>query len=66
MSDKIKVTVKFDYGLLFVTLLTILIIGLKLTHQIDWSWWWVLSPMWIGVALTSTVLFILLIISISK
>jgi hypothetical protein len=20
---------------------------LKLTHVIDWSWWWVTSPMWI-------------------
>ena len=21
---------------------------LKLTHVINWSWWWVLSPLWIG------------------
>ena len=33
----------------FVSLLTILFIGLKLTHYIDWSWWWVLSPIWILV-----------------
>jgi len=25
--------------------LTLLFIGLKLSHQIDWSWWWVFSPM---------------------
>jgi hypothetical protein len=25
----------------------LLFIGLKLTHTIDWSWWWVLSPIWI-------------------
>ncbi len=30
--------------------LTILFIALKLTHFISWSWWWVLSPMWISVA----------------
>lgn len=29
-------------------LLTVLFIGLKLGHVIDWSWWWVLSPLWIS------------------
>ena len=24
-------------------------IGLKLTGYITWSWWWVLSPVWIPV-----------------
>ena len=33
------------------TLLLIAFIVLKLTHVIDWSWWWVLSPMWIPVGL---------------
>ena len=34
-------------GIGFVGLLTILFIGLKLTGYIDWSWLWVLSPIWI-------------------
>lgn len=38
-------------GIGFTGLLTILFIGLKLTGYIDWSWWWVLSPLWIGFAL---------------
>lgn len=38
-------------GIGFAGLLTILFIGLKLTDYIDWSWWWVLSPLWIGFAL---------------
>ena len=33
-------------GTPFLTLLAILFIGLKLTGYIDWSWWWVLAPMW--------------------
>jgi hypothetical protein len=33
------------------TLLTLLFVGLKLTGHIDWSWWWVLSPLWIGLGL---------------
>ena len=31
-------------------LLTIAFIVLKLTNCIDWSWWWVLSPIWIPIA----------------
>lgn len=34
-------------GIGFVGLLTIVFITLKLTGHIDWSWWWVLSPVWI-------------------
>jgi len=31
--------------------LTLAFIVLKLTNFIDWSWWWVLSPVFISVAL---------------
>jgi len=34
-------------GIGFLGALTLLFIGLKLTGYIDWSWWWVLSPIWI-------------------
>ncbi len=33
------------YGALFLTFMV-----LKLTEVIDWSWWWVTSPLWGGVA----------------
>lgn len=35
-------------GIGFTGLLTIVFIALKLTGVIDWSWWWVLSPIWIS------------------
>ncbi len=38
-------------GIGFTGLLTIVFIVLKLTGYISWSWWWVLSPIWIGLAL---------------
>lgn len=38
-------------GIGFVGLLTILFIGLKLTGYITWSWWWVLSPIWLSLLL---------------
>jgi len=39
-------------------LLTCIFITLKLTDMIQWSWWWVLSPIWI---VTVIVIFLLLI-----
>lgn len=45
-------------GIGFVGLLTILFIGLKLTHYIDWSWWWVWSPVWISGLVGLGLLFI--------
>ena len=42
-------------GGLFPALLTILFIGLKLTGHIAWSWWWVLSPLWIPAVIVITV-----------
>lgn len=33
--------------------LTVLFVVLKLTHTVQWSWVWVLSPLWIGAAITA-------------
>ena len=35
-------------GIGFTGLLTVTFIVLKLTGIINWSWWWVLSPVWIS------------------
>ena len=37
-------------GLGFLGGLTLLFIGLKLTGFINWSWWWVLAPLWVTAA----------------
>jgi len=34
-------------GIGFCGLLTIAFIVLKLIDKIDWSWWWVLAPLWL-------------------
>lgn len=47
MSDN-----KTSSGIGFGGLLAILFIGLKLTGYIAWSWLWVLSPIWISMAIT--------------
>jgi hypothetical protein len=46
-------------GIGFVGLLTIVLITLKLTGHIDWSWWWVLSPIWITTAIVVAILLLL-------
>ena len=43
-------------GIGFTGLLTIAFIILKLCHVIEWSWWWVLSPLWISLALGIAIL----------
>jgi len=50
-------------GIGFTGLLTIVFIVLKLLHQIDWSWWWVLSPLWIGLSLGIFILVVFVIIA---
>ena len=32
------------------TILFLIFMTLKLTGSIDWSWWWVTSPLWIPLA----------------
>lgn len=52
-----RINIKFS-GLL-TTLLTVLFIGLKLTNYINWSWWWVLAPIWIPTSLVLLIIIIL-------
>lgn len=44
-----ETTVNMNWTGLFNTLLLVLFIALKLTGVIAWSWWWVLSPLWIPI-----------------
>lgn len=44
-------------GIGFTGLLTIVFIVLKLIGVINWSWLWVLAPLWIG-----TLLFIIVVL----
>lgn len=48
-------------GDLLIVLLTVLFIGLKLTGYIDWSWWWVLAPVWIPLVLALVVISIVVL-----
>ena len=43
----------------FAGMLTILFIGLKLTNVITWSWLWILSPLWISLLITISILLLI-------
>ena len=51
-------------GISFTGLLTIVFIVLKLTHVINWSWWWVTAPLWGSLALGIIIILIAFIIAI--
>jgi hypothetical protein len=36
--------------------LFLLFLGLKLTGHIDWSWWWVTSPLWLPFVIILTLI----------
>jgi hypothetical protein len=46
-------------GVLFLVFLV-----LKLTGNIDWSWWWVTAPIWIPIIVAIAILLILVIVFI--
>jgi hypothetical protein len=45
-------------GIGFCGMLAVLFIGLKLANIINWSWWWVLSPLWIGLIIVALIIFL--------
>jgi hypothetical protein len=51
-------------GIGFTRLLTIVFIVLKLMNVIDWSWWWVVSPILFEIAIVITILFVLGVIAL--
>ena len=51
-------------GIGFSGLLTVLFVALKLTGYIDWSWWWVLSPIWIPIIFIVVIIGLLAIIKL--
>ena len=58
MSDRVIVK-SSGGGIGFLGALAILFIALKLLNQITWSWWWVLSPIWIPFAIILVVLLVI-------
>lgn len=53
-------------GIGFCGLLVIAFIVLKLINVINWSWWWVLAPIWAPIAIAIVIIVLYLGILIIK
>lgn len=42
----------------FTEALFLVLLVLKLTAIVDWSWWWITAPLWIGAAIDLALLLI--------
>ena len=56
--------VPYSGGIGLVGTLTVVFVDLKLLGLITWSWWWVLSPIWIPISLVVVLLIIAIIIAV--
>jgi len=60
-----KTTITYS-GISFSGLLFVVFLVLKLTHVIDWSWWWVTAPLWGGFAILAALFVIFTLIYVTK
>lgn len=63
MSES-KATATASGGVGFSGLLTLVFIVLKLCHVIDWSWVWVLSPLWISFSIAILIIVAVVLIGV--
>lgn len=54
-----------NIGVGFWGLLGLLFIALKLMGHIDWSWWWVLAPIWGPVAFIAIIIMLVFIVGLT-
>lgn len=47
-------------------MLLVIFVVLKVLHIITWSWWLVLSPLWIAIALLALIFLITFIVEVLK
>lgn len=52
-------TTSSSSGIGFFGMLAIVFIALKLMGYIAWSWWWVLSPLWLPLVIILSILLVI-------
>lgn len=57
-------TVRVSGGISLPTVVFIVFLILKLTNVIDWSWWWVTSPLWIPFSIFIAICTVLFIVGV--
>ena len=46
-AKKIEASIRAGDSIGFLRALFLVLLYLKLTEEIDWSWWWVAAPLWV-------------------
>lgn len=64
MEKSTAVATATSGGMSVTTLLTIVFVVLKLIGVINWSWVWVLAPLWISALLTIAIIIICVVAAI--
>ena len=59
----LELAIESNVSIGFFGLLTIAFIVLKLCKVIDWSWWWVLAPTWISIAIAVVAVILIVLFS---
>ena len=57
MENNKKITISFATPLTVIVFLAFFFA--KIFDKIDWSWWWVFSPLWIPLAIIGVILLIM-------
>ena len=63
MSSKQSGSTSSSSGIGFFGLLAIVFIALKLSGSIEWSWLWVLAPIWGGCLVAVVLLLVFIVIT---
>jgi membrane protein YdbS with pleckstrin-like domain len=50
-------------GISLGLLLTIIFVILKLTHVVDWNWWWIFAPLWLPVVFVAIIFFMIVFLA---
>lgn len=62
MSNKQRISISMGSGLTFGSVLFFIFLILKLCGVIEWSWWWVTAPLWVGFGLTLLLIVVLALV----
>ena len=59
MENNKNITITYSWPIALIVFLAFFVA--KIYDKIDWSWWWVFSPLWIPIAIILSILIILAI-----
>ena len=63
MENNKKITITFPYPV--ITIIFLAFFFAKIFDKIDWSWWWVFSPLWIPFVVYLVLIFLVTIAKIA-